>query len=329
MIMGLSVDESWAQSKIRDWQKDGWLTDFSIHTVPLTDFVPGGPPRDGIASVDHPHFDHVQAAISIGPSEPVIVVRLDKKARAYPLRYLIWHEIVNDVFEGRPIAVTYCPLCNSSVVFDRRIDGEILEFGVSGLLRYSDMIMYDRSSHSWWQQFSGEGLVGAFAGYELTVLPSSVLSFSAFSQKFPDGQVLLPPDANTKVYGKNPYVNYDSRKRPFPVYDGDLPRQIPDMARVVVIRPDNTAPFAMELNHLRSLKRIVVDGVEASWSGGMSSSLDHRRIERGADVGMVIVTDEDTGKELVHDTTFAFVAMAFHPGMRVLTDEGWIELTAD
>ena len=111
----------------------------------------GGPGKVGIPALTDPTFHPVQNASVLAPREGVIVVELGTgPERAYPLRYLMWHEIVNDSVDGVPIAVTYCPLCNSALVFNRRVDGVELEFAVTGKLRHSDMIMYDRQSESWW-----------------------------------------------------------------------------------------------------------------------------------------------------------------------------------
>jgi len=122
--------------------------------------------------------------------EPVIVVERGAAARAYPLQILVWHEIVNDRLAGRPIAVTYCPLCNSGVVFDRRVDGRDLTFGTTGKLRRSDLVMWDRQTESWWQQFSGDALVGTLTGRRLRMLASQTLSWRDFKHIYPRGTVL-------------------------------------------------------------------------------------------------------------------------------------------
>jgi hypothetical protein len=145
-----------------------WRTDFARHSVPLTSILPGGPPPDGIPPIDHPRYVSIaQAARFLAPSEPVIAVQLGGQARAYPLQILIWHEIVNDTLGGVPIAVTYCPLCNSAIVFDRWVVGRTLTFGTTGNLRDSDLVMWDRQTQSWWQQFSGQAMVGTLTGTQL------------------------------------------------------------------------------------------------------------------------------------------------------------------
>jgi hypothetical protein len=132
------------------WRLQGWKTDFSKANVPLTDIRSGGPPRDGIPPIDRPEFKPASDIKGLAKREPVIVFPLGANARAYPLRILTWHEIVNDSIDGMPVAVTYCPLCNASLVFDRRLFGRVLDFGTSGLLRNSDLVMWDRQTESWW-----------------------------------------------------------------------------------------------------------------------------------------------------------------------------------
>jgi hypothetical protein len=151
------------------WRAEWPQTDFSRHSVPFEEIISGGPPKDGIPSIESPSF--VTAAEADLPGEePVIGLVLDGDARAYPLRILMWHEIVNDEVGGVPVAVTYCPLCNTGIVFDRRIEGRVLEFGTTGKLRKSDLVMYDRQTESWWQQFLGEAIVGELTGTWLEMI---------------------------------------------------------------------------------------------------------------------------------------------------------------
>ena len=115
--------------------------------------------------------------ISMGLNEPVIYLEINNESKIYPIRVLTWHEIVNDEVGGVPVSVTYCPLCNASIVFDRRFEDRILDFGTSGRLRKSDLIMYDRQTETWWQQFTGEGIVGELAGKKLKKIPALIISF--------------------------------------------------------------------------------------------------------------------------------------------------------
>ncbi len=310
------------------WRAAGWETDFSRSLVDFSEIISGGPPRDGIPSIDNPIFVPAQSVTDLGPHEPLIRLGVDGEVRGYPLRILTWHEIVNDEIAGLPVAVTYCPLCNSAIVFERQLDtGDILEFGVSGMLRHSDMIMYDRQSDSWWQQFTGEGVVGEHAGKQLKMIPSRVVGFAQLVEADPGALVLVPNDSRARPYGQNPYIGYDSRSMPFPLYMGDLPDSLDPMSRVVVVNLDDGIR-AVTLSHLRENERVEIDGVVLTWTAGVNSALDSRQIGSGRDVGAVEVLRRDDGTPLVHDITFAFVVHAFHPGQKVLTKDGEVELTS-
>ena len=211
----------------------GWETDFDKHSVPLSEFQSGGPGRDGIPPVDEPKpVDQEQAEEFMDDKEPVLVAEAGGDARAYPVQILIWHEIVNDDLAGRPIAVTFCPLCNSSLVFDRRVEGETLTFGTTGNLRNSDLVMWDRQTESWWQQLTGEAVVGALTGTKLEALPSQTLSWSDFKERYPDGDVLSRDTGHDRDYGANPYEGYDTAdQQPF-LLDGEADRRLPPKERV-------------------------------------------------------------------------------------------------
>ena len=198
----------------------------------FSEILSGGPPRDGIPGIDDPHFLPVSDVGSgeLADREPVISVVIGNRARAYPLRVLMWHEIVNDIFNDRPLAVTYCPLCDSAVVFDRVVGGQVLDFGTTGRLRHSDLVMYDRQTESWWQQFSGEGIIGAYTGTMLKILPSRTEAYLRFKNRFPDGEVLVP-DARLRNYGVNPYRRYDTAATPFFVSGRHARRDCADGAR--------------------------------------------------------------------------------------------------
>jgi hypothetical protein len=173
---------------------EGWKTDWSKTTIDLSELIRGltaADPRDGIPPIDNPKYETVaQASEWLDDREPIVMLELDGAARAYPLRILTWHEIVNDEIAGTPVAVTYCPLCNSAVGFDRRVNGQTLGFGVSGLLRNSDLVMWDRQTESLWQQITGEAIVGDLAGTQLPVIPTPIVSWKDFRETFPDGDVL-------------------------------------------------------------------------------------------------------------------------------------------
>lgn len=291
------------------WRAEWPRTDFSRTTVDLGEILSGGPPKDGIPAIDDPRFAPADAVEELGPHEPVIGLVVNGDARAYPLRIMIWHEIVNDTVGGVPVAVTYCPLCNSAVVFDRRVGGRTLSFGTTGKLRRSDLVMYDRETESWWQQFLGLGIVGTYAGTRLSALPARLESIRKFRERAPRGKVLVPTDAALRRYGKNPYARYDQAKWPF-LYDGAYDAPIPPLARVVVIGKD-----AWPLDVLRRRGRIEWGDYVLSWEEGQNSALDAEDIALGWDVGNVTVQKRTPSglEDAVYDVALAFAFRAFHP----------------
>ena len=290
------------------WRAEFPKTDFDTRNVEFSEIMSGGPPRDGIPAIWEPAFIAAADETRIDPREPVMTYEAEGEIpRAYPIRYLMWHEIVNDVVGGKPIAVTFCPLCNSAMIFDARIDGERHTFGVSGKLRHSDMVMYDRETESWWQQATGEGIVGQHTGELLTLLPGWMESWDEFTTRNPDGRVLDEPEWR-RAYGSNPYVGYDTSARPFLYQGEDPPHGIAALARV--IRVGNRA---WTFERLRTEGEIREAGVVLSWTPGQASALDSRNIAQGRDVGTVRVRDEQ-GRDLPHDIPFAFAFHALFPG---------------
>lgn len=291
------------------WSREWPNTDFSRISIDLGEIRSGGPPKDGIPSIDAPVFVPSADRATLAEDEPVISVSINGDARAYPLQILIWHEIVNDVVGGIPVAVTYCPLCNAAIVFDRRIDGSTLSFGTTGKLRHSDLVMYDRETESWWQQFVGEAIVGELTGKTLRPLPSRLESFRRFRDRHPDGRVQVPNDPKLRPYGRNPYVGYDTSIRPF-LYAGDLPPDVPAMAYVVAAEGQ---AWTMEL--IRREGRVRSGDIVISWETGSRSALDTAAIANGRDIGNVVVQRQTAAGlvDLPYDLTFAFVFHAFRP----------------
>lgn len=260
-------------------------------------------------------------ATRIGNAEPVISLAIHDDARAYPLSVLIWHEIVNDVVGGTPVTVTYCPLCNSSLVFERTVENRVLDFGTTGKLRNSDLVMYDRQTESWWQQFGGDAIVGVMSGKQLRLVPSRLESFARFRQRFPNGQVLIPNNPAARNYGGNPYFGYDaSGRKPF-LYDGSLPAGIDPMERVIAveIRPGHHEAWPLPL--LRERGTIESGNVVLKWEAGQTSALDKASIARGRDIGNVVVQRQQDGQwsDIPYDVTFAFAFHAFRPDSSIHT----------
>ncbi|MGH6954489.1 MAG: DUF3179 domain-containing protein [Alphaproteobacteria bacterium] len=291
------------------WPTEFPKADFSRHAVSL-DEIAEVLTRDAIPAVDEPRFVPAGEVRDVGGNEPVVSVVIAGEARAYPLRVLIWHEIVNDTVGGVPVAVTYCPLCNSAVVFDRRVGPDVLDFGTTGRLRLSDLIMYDRQSESWWQQFLGEAIVGTRTGERLTMLPARVESLERFRERAPGGLVLVPTSPAMRLYGLNPYPSYDSRKRPFKFFTGPLPEGIAPLAHVVAVEGE-----AWSLDLLRARGRITKGDLVLTWGPGQASALDSQLMAEGRDIGNVVVQRQTASglEDVIYDVSFAFAFHAFHP----------------
>ncbi len=289
-----------------------WKTDFTRHSVPLTEIMSGGPPKDGIAAIDKPEFVAVSTADEwIKPKEPVIFFEQGDDARAYPLQILIWHEIVNDTVRGVPVAITFCPLCNTAIAFDRRVGGRVLDFGTTGRLRFSDLVMYDRQTESWWQQATGEAIVGDLTGTRLILLPAQIISWEMFKRAFAGGKVLSRHTGYRRSYGQNPYVGYDNiDSSPF-LYRGPKDGRLRPLERVVTVSigaDDVAYPFSV----LEGV-RVVDDTVGGReivvlFEKGVTSALDQTAIAESRDVGTAGVFDRRiNGRTL----TFARVAGEF------------------
>jgi hypothetical protein len=271
------------------WMRS-WDTDFSTHDVPLSEIMSGGVPRDGIPPIDEPKFvTFADADAWLSGNEPVIAFEIAGDARAYPLQILTWHEIVNDEVGGVPVAVTFCPLCNAAIAFERDVDDlGVLRFGVSGLLRFSDLIMWDDKTQSFWQQMTGDAIVGELTGRQLTMLPAQIVAYDDFKQTHPDGIVLSRDTGHTRNYGVNPYVGYDDVSRSPFLFDGPLDDRRLPMERVLTLMIDDDA-IAFPYDDLR-MNPIVYETVGGEevvvfWQSGTASALDQQDIASSRNVG--------------------------------------------
>jgi len=269
-------------------------TDFSKHCVHYSEILSGGPPKDGIPAIDAPRFASVNQANSwLKPNEPVIFFQAGSDARAYPIQILIWHEIVNDTVGGVPVALTFCPLCNTAIAFERTVNGRVLDFGTTGRLRFSNLIMYDRQTESWWQQAIGMAIVGQLTGTQLVSRPAAIIAWSAFKAAHPGGQVLSRDTGYDRSYGQNPYQGYDNvNQSPF-LYSGPpIPGVLRPMARVLIVVLDGEAvayPFdALKKVHVVN-DTIGKTNVVVLWTPGTASPLDTDSIAGGRDVGAATV----------------------------------------
>ena len=264
--------------------------------IDLDEVVSGGPPPDGIPPIDDPSFESVEeAATWLDDDSPVMVVEVDDDVRAYPLAILTWHEIVNDELGGVPMVVTYCPLCNSALAFERTIEGPdgeqlVLDFGTSGRLYKSNLIMYDRQTHHLWTQFDGEAVIGdeQLLGADLERVPAWLLGFSEFADAHPDAPVLSRDTGFDRDYGRNPYQGYDGEDaQPF-LFDGEIDERFPPMTRVVGLEEDGEATAVLlELLTEERVAPVEVGGqsLVVLWAPGQASALDTAAIDEGREVG--------------------------------------------
>ena len=263
----------------------------------------GGPPKDGIPSIDNPKFVSVEDADQwMKENDIVLAITYKGVKRAYPLRIMAWHEIVNDTIAGDPILITYCPLCGSGIAYERKINGEEVEFGTSGKLYNSNLVMYDRKTNSYWSQIDGLAIVGELSGTILTPLPVSIatVAWRDWKKAHPDSDVLSRETGFTiRPYGVDPYSGYykDSSIL-FPVENRD-DRANPKT--VIFGIKVNGVYKAYQEDDLKELKTIedTVGGVRI-------------RIER-EDSGIVSITNLETGEEIVKERDFWFAWYAFHP----------------
>jgi hypothetical protein len=268
-------------------------TDFTKRSVPNSEILSGGPPKDGIPAIDAPAFVSIaDASAWLRDNESVVRVVINGDARAYPVQILTWHEIVNDEIGGVPLAVTYCPLCNTAIAFERRFDDKLLDFGTTGRLRFSNMIMYDRQTETWWQQGTGAGIAGEYTGRTLAQRPIALIAWADFKSAHPHGKVLNRDPGSGRSYGINPYPGYDNpRSQPFLYRGPDTPSRLPALARVLTLNINGDAA-AVSYDAL-SVKRVVSATVGGQalvvfWAPGASSPLDTQDLAAGRDIGAAL-----------------------------------------
>lgn len=267
-----------------------WQTDEQpSSTIPIDEIISGGPPPDGIPPIDDPSFETMdEAATWLDDDSPVMVVRAENETRAYPLAILTWHEVVNDTIDGEPIVVTYCPLCNSGLAFSAEIDGHVLDFGTSGRLWRSNLVMYDRQYGNLWTQFTGEAIVGErFLGQTLDRVPTTLQGFGEVRATDPDAAVLSRDTGHSRSYGDNPYVGYDAEDGDPFLFRDEVDGRFEAMTRVVGFPGgDGTAVL---LDHLAEEQVVEFedadDPVTLWWAPGQASALDTRAIDEGRDIG--------------------------------------------
>ncbi len=261
------------------------------HPDPLIDLGEirsGGVPPDAIPALSDPEFEPVAEVDWVAEREPVLVLNINGDARAYPLAVMTWHELVNGTVGGLPVTVSYCPLCNSAVAYDRRVGERVLDFGTSGELLNSSLVMYDRQTESLWSHFTGEAVAGHLTGAQLDFFPMQTVRFGAFAEAHPQGLVLSRDTGHSRQYGINPYVGYDNPDGvPF-LFDGEFDDRLHPMARVVAVR--SGGEYTVIPYEVLATDRVVAFSVAgqdlvALFEPGTASALDSSVLAEGRDVG--------------------------------------------
>ncbi|MBI4090079.1 MAG: DUF3179 domain-containing protein [Candidatus Kerfeldbacteria bacterium] len=269
--------------------------------IPIADIVEGGPGKDGIPSIDHPNFITVAEAEAAGSyqSEGLgISLTIGQTSRFYPFQIVVWHEIVNDTVDGLPVAVTYCPLCGTGLVFDRRVEGQAVEFGVSGKLYQSDLLMYDRRTESLWAQIEGRAVVGPLVGTQLRLIDAPNITWDEFRQRHRDGQVLSTDTGFSRDYQRSPYGDYDTNDQIyFPVNTRDARLQA--KTRILGIAIDG------------QFKAYPVEKVQQAKD--VTDEFAGRKLRLTADGEAIVITDLSTDQAVVPVHAFWFAWVTFHP----------------
>ncbi len=260
------------------------------------EIISGGPPPDGIPPIDDPKFLAPDRVSFLDPNEPVLAVEVGEVAKAYPIRIMMWHEIVNDRFGDTPVVVTYCPLCNTGIAFERPVvDGELLDFGTSGKLYNSNLVMYDRQTGTYWAQATGQAILGPLMLEQLRFIPAQLLSWGDWRVAHPAGLVLSTDTGVERDYGANPYAGYDGTDQPF-LFVGEPDPRLPATAHVLGIAGDTDA-LAIPFEELASTQRggwaatnveVGKARVAVFWKAGTSSALDAPTVSGGRDVGAAV-----------------------------------------
>lgn len=284
----------------------GWRTNTSKSLINIEELSPGGSAKDEIPAITKPKFETPFMAMKWLPDrEPVISVVVGKTAKAYPLQVLIWHEIINDTIEGISIAVTFCPLSYSAAVYKRTINGRPLTFGVSGMLRNSCMVMYDRQTETLWQQFDGIALMGDMAGRQLECLPSQIISFGQFTAANRKGAVLTQETGFERSYGENPYVGYDDASSLPIMFKGGVNASLAPMEKVVAVKVNDRAvayPGFVTASKGAINDEICDVPIVVFHTDGAVSAMDRQSIRNSRQVGSTGVFSRMLGK---HRLTFA------------------------
>ncbi|MCP4995097.1 MAG: DUF3179 domain-containing protein [Gammaproteobacteria bacterium] len=284
---------------------NGFKIDPEAALIPIDEIHSGGPPRDGIPSIDNPSFEKGGMTKELKPEEQVLGLVHNGVARAYPVAIMNWHEIVNDRFGREPVVITFCPLCGSGVAYRAELSGEVLEFGVSGLLYNSDVLLYDRQTESLWSQILSRAVTGKMRGRSLSMLPLEHTTWESWLSAHPDTEVLSRNTGSARDYDRDPYAGYQSsRGIYFPVKKRD-PRFHPK-ERVLGIEIEGQYK-AYPLSELSLTEGMIVND---EFAGEIIRVIYD---PKGQSARLV----DDAGKTLPAIQSFWFAWYAFHPDTAV------------
>ncbi|MCP4391021.1 MAG: DUF3179 domain-containing protein [Gammaproteobacteria bacterium] len=285
--------------------------DLSNSILPREQILHGGPPRDGIPALSDPKLISADSADYLKPADRIVGVTLKGQSRAYPIGILNWHEIVNDEIDGQHFAVTYCPLCGTAVAFDASIDGKATDFGVSGLLYNSDVLLYDRDTESLWSQILNKSVAGERVGKTLTAIPISHTTWRDWLGKHPDTLVLSDDTGYSRDYQRDPYAGYETSRSTYFAVNNQAPDNYHPKEIVVGLGIDGVYkayPF-IELDKQGSTQ--FSDNVN-----GTAFNFDWDSANRS-----ITITDK-TGKPVAGIQGFWFAWFAFHPNTQVFKAGG-------
>ncbi len=283
--------------------------DLSNASIPTRKIVRGTPSRDGIPSIDSPQFVPIHEVDFLKPDDKVISIERDGFVRAYPIRILNHHEIVNDSIGDDHFVVTYCPLCGTAMVFNREMDGRIFQFGVSGLLYQSDVLLYDRQTGSLWSQLGMEAVSGAYVGKELEWLSSEVITWESWSYEYPEGEVLSKETGYSRPYSRNPYAEYENMTGTMfsvPRYRKELKSK--EWVLGILMEEAQVAFQLSKLLPGRTVETFAGKTIE---------------VEYNPETGFARAREKETKKELISVQSYWFAWQAFYPETHLWTGRQW------
>lgn len=276
--------------------------DVSNASIPVDEILAGGPPKDGIPALSDPILLDAVDATNMQPNDRVLGIELDGIARAYPISILNWHEIVNDEINDQQYAITYCPLCGTGVAFYSDVAGKVTEFGVSGLLYNSDVLLYDRNTESLWSQIMGEAVAGKLLGEKLKPIPISHTTWRDWLAQHPDTKVLSTETGYSRDYDRNPYAGYDRSRQLYFSVNNTAPENYHPKEQVIGLEFNGVYkayPFVELEKHGQSRFKDTVNGISVT-------------IEWDSTNKSVILSDSN-GVKIAGIQGFWFAWFAFHP----------------